>query len=165
MRALRAEFGLAVCIIAFAAVYLLADSALPPAHIGDPLGPKAFPALVGGGLILSGLLLFLEIWKKRRAEAGSSAAEPKIPVDKRQVVILIVMIAWTALYYGCFERLGYLLATPVFLFGLLSHFHRGHMRANAIIALGFTLVVYSLFSVLLGVPLPTGLLPADLLPF
>jgi putative tricarboxylic transport membrane protein len=154
MRALRAEFGLAVCIIVFAMVYLFADSQLPPAHIGDPLGPKAFPALVAGGLIISGLLLFYEIWKKRRAEAGSGEAPRKINV--RQAIILACMVGWTALYYWFFESAGYLIATPIFLFGLLSHFHRGHPLANIAIAVCFAGVVYALFSLLLGVPLPTG---------
>ncbi|HEY4162641.1 MAG TPA: tripartite tricarboxylate transporter TctB family protein [Dongiaceae bacterium] len=154
MRALRAEFGLAVCIIVFAAAYLFADSQLPPAHIGDPLGPKAFPALVAGGLIISGLLLFYEIWKKRRAEAASSEAPERVTL--RQAVILVAMVAWVALYYYFFESAGYLIATPIFLFGLLSHFHRGHILANIAIAICFAAVVYALFSLLLNVPLPTG---------
>jgi putative tricarboxylic transport membrane protein len=108
-------------------------------------------------LILSGLLLFLEIWKKRRAaEAGKLAASHEPPVDKHQLSILCAMVAWTALYYATFEYLGYLIATPIFLLGLLSHFHRRHHLVNVLVALGFTLAVYALFSLLLGVPLPTG---------
>ncbi len=159
MRTLRAELGLAVCVIILAAVYLFADIQLPSAHIGDPLGPKAFPALVAGGLIISGLLLLFEIWKKHRAEAGRHQAEPGMPVNIRQLVILAAMVAWTALYYWVFEYFGYLIATPIFLFGLLSHFHRNHLRANLAIAVCFTGVVYALFSLLLGVPLPSGPLP------
>lgn len=159
MRALKAEIGLAVGVIIFATAYLFTDSQLPSAHIGDPLGPKAFPALVGGGLIISGLLLLAEIWKKHRADDGRHAVEPRVPVNKRQLLILAAMVAWTALYYWSFERVGYLIATPIFLFGLLSHFHRGHLRANAVIAICFAGVVYALFSLLLGVPLPSGPLP------
>jgi putative tricarboxylic transport membrane protein len=154
MRAIRAEFGLAVWIILFALIYLFADTQLPPAHIGDPLGPKAFPALVAGGLIISGLLLFYEIWKKHRAETGSGDAPRTINV--RQAVILVAMVGWTALYYWFFESAGYLIATPIFLFGLLLHFHRGRLLANIAIAICFTGTVYALFSLLLGVPLPTG---------
>jgi len=42
---------------------------------------------------------------------------------------------------------------------LLSHFHRGHHIVNVCVAVGFTGVVYALFSLFLGVPLPTGPLP------
>jgi len=160
MRVLRAEFALAVCAIIGALIYLWADSMLPATRIGDPLGPKAFPALVGGGLILSGLLLLLEIWKKRRSpEFARIQASHRAPVDKRRQIILCAMVAWSALYYAAFDDLGYLIATPIFLLGLLSHFHRGHHIVNVCVAVGFTGVVYALFSLFLGVPLPTGPLP------
>ena len=159
MRALKAEIVLAFCAIAGALVYLWADLHLPATRIGDPLGPKAFPALVAGGLILSAVLLLFEIRKKRHAlRAGEQPAHDMAPVTRKQAVTLIAMAAWTALYYAVFEWLGYLLATPVFLFGLLSHFHRGKHVVNAAVAIGFSLVVYALFSLLLGVPLPRGLL-------
>jgi len=159
MRALRAETALAACVILGAALYLWADSMLPPTRIGDPLGPKVFPALVGGGLILSGILLLFEIRKKRRSPEFAAAATQQASADWRRQLILCAMVAWTAIYYLCFDWAGYLIATPVFLFGLLSHFHRGHHVANAVVAGGFTAVVYALFTLLLGVPLPTGPLP------
>ena len=160
MRALRAETALAACIIVGALIYLWADSTLPVSRIGDPLGPKAFPALVGGGLILSGILLLLEIWKKRRSpEFEKAASRRTVAVDHRRQVILCAMVAWTALYYLTFDALGYLIGTPLFLLGLLSYFHRGHHLANAMTAVGFTAAVYGLFTLLLGVPLPTGPLP------
>jgi putative tricarboxylic transport membrane protein len=69
------------------------------------------------------------------------------------------MVAWAGLYYFVFETLGYLLATPIFLFGLLSYFNHRKYLTNVLVALGFTAVVYLLFSILLGVPLPAGPLP------
>jgi putative tricarboxylic transport membrane protein len=160
MRALRAETALAACIIVGALAYLWADTALPSTRIGDPLGPKAFPALVGGGLILSGILLLLETWKKSRSvEFAAAAARTALPVDRRRQLVLCAMVAWTAVYYLAFDALGYLIATPIFLLGLLSHFHRRHHVANTIVAVGFTAVIYALFTLLLGVPLPTGPLP------
>ena len=73
--------------------------------------------------------------------------------------ILIGMVVWTAIYYLCFERAGYLYPTSVFLFGLLSYFNRNRHKTNLAIALGVTVVFDLLFSQLLGVPMPTGLLP------
>jgi putative tricarboxylic transport membrane protein len=156
MRALRADATLAAIVIVVAVIYLVMDSQLPSARIGDPLGPKAFPCLVGGGLILSALLLFFETWKKRRALADSGG---DAQAEQNQVLLLLAMVAWTALYYFCFERLGYPIATPLFLLGLLSVFNRGRHGVNLAVALGFTAVVYLLFSTFLGVPMPTGPLP------
>jgi putative tricarboxylic transport membrane protein len=159
MRALRADLWLAVTVIVVAAIYLHADFELPSARLGDPLGPKAFPALVGGGLILSALLLFLETWNKRRV-LEDTPAEPRSKSQKHVALVLVGMVAWTAVYYYVFEMLGYLIATPLFLFGLLSYFNKGKYVTNALVAVCFTAAVYLLFSILLGVPLPTG--PLDL---
>ncbi|HVY99934.1 MAG TPA: tripartite tricarboxylate transporter TctB family protein [Dongiaceae bacterium] len=159
MRALRADLYLAITIIVVAAIYLHADAGLRSASIGDPLGPKAFPALVGGGLILSALLLLFETWGKRRALADTRI-QPRTRDQKHVVLVLAGMIAWTALYYYVFESAGYLIATPVFLFGLLSYFNKGRHLVNVLVAVCFTATVYLLFSILLGVPLPTG--PLDL---
>jgi putative tricarboxylic transport membrane protein len=158
MRALRADFILAVTVFIVAAIYLYVDAGLPTARIGDPLGPKAFPALVGGGLILSALLLALETWSKRRV-LDDTTVEPRSKDEKHLYLVMIGMVAWAGLYYFVFETLGYLLATPIFLFGLLSYFNHRKYLTNVLVALGFTAVVYLLFSILLGVPLPAGPLP------
>jgi putative tricarboxylic transport membrane protein len=158
MRALRADFMLAAVIIIVAAIYLFADAGLRTAHIGDPLGPKAFPALVGGGLILSAVLLVFETLAKRRT-LEDRMIEPRTKDEKHLVLVMIGMVVWSGLYYYVFETLGYPLATPLFLFGLLSYFNQRKYMTNVLVALGFTGIVYLLFSILLGVPLPSGPLP------
>jgi putative tricarboxylic transport membrane protein len=158
MRALRADVMLAITVIVLAAIYLFMDANLPSARIGDPLGPKAFPVLVGGGLLLSSLMLLFDTRKKRQL-TGDARPEPRTAEEKHVVRVLLAMVAWTALYYFCFERLGYLIATPLFILGLLTYFHPRRHGVNLAVAGGFTIVVYLLFSTLLGVPLPSGLLP------
>jgi putative tricarboxylic transport membrane protein len=149
---------LAIVVVVIATIYLIADAGLPTARIGDPLGPKAFPALVGGGLILSAVLLLFETWSKRRALVDTKE-ERRNRDEKHLYLVMIGMVAWSALYYFFFETAGYLIATPVFLFGLLSYFNPRRYLTNVLVAVGFTAVVYLLFSILLGVPLPAGPLP------
>ena len=149
---------LATVIIIVAAIYLFADAGLRTARIGDPLGPKAFPALVGGGLILSAVLLVFETLAKRRT-LEDRTFEPRTKDEKHLVLVMIGMVVWAGLYYYVFETLGYLIATPLFLLGLLSYFNHRKYLTNVLVALGFTGVVYLLFSILLGVPLPSGPLP------
>lgn len=172
MKSIKGDVWLAFGVIALAAVYLYMDMRLPEVRLSDPLGPKAFPALVGVGLIASALVLLLEGRSKARLTvtppmSAKPVAEPAVkafsadatPESKSHAVILIAMVAWTALYYFTFERVGYLLATSVFLFGLLTYFNRKRLKTNLAIALGVTVVFDLLFSQLLGVPMPTGFLP------
>jgi putative tricarboxylic transport membrane protein len=148
---------LGICVIIGAAVYLHADADLPVLQNGGPMGPQAFPALVGIGLLISGLLLLGETWRRRRA-AGFAPAAPADPIKRRSRAILAAMTAWTALYYFAFERAGYVVATLVYMFALLAFFNRGRWWVNAASAAGFTLAAYMLFTSFLQVALPRGIL-------
>ncbi|MBI1778181.1 MAG: tripartite tricarboxylate transporter TctB family protein [Proteobacteria bacterium] len=150
-----ADALLALVTILGAFVYLYADSRLPSLAIGDPLGPKAFPALIGIGLVLSGLLLAFETWRKRRRVAKKA---PVTPEDRRHRLILLGMAAWTVLYYAAFEPVGYVLATALYLLGLLAFFNRGRHLVNLAVALCFTAFAYAVFVRFLGVLMPDGLL-------
>jgi putative tricarboxylic transport membrane protein len=147
---------LGVCVIIGAAIYLYADANLPVLQNGGPMGPQAFPALIGIGLLVSGLLLFGETWRRRRTAV--LAAVPADPIERQSWRILAAMTAWTALYYFAFERVGYLVATVVYMFALLVFFNRGRWWVNAACAAGFTLAAYLVFTSFLQVALPRGIL-------
>jgi putative tricarboxylic transport membrane protein len=208
MKSVKGDVWLAIVVIVGAAVYLYMDMHLPEVRLSDPLGPKAFPALVGVGLISSALLLLLEHYSKARHAAnahraadeqaaanavqqatmhGAAAVAPTTRIDelalshgshdvRKPVVsndtpaptaapsshpryVLILMVLWTIAYYYFFDRAGYMLATSVFLLGLLSYFNRKRVKTNVAIALGVAVVLDMLFSHLLSVPMPTGILP------
>ena len=94
------DWVLAGCAVIGALIYLYADSQLPLVRIGDPLGPKIFPAIIGGGLLLSGLLLMLETYRKRQPvvparRAPSSQASAPAPQDRQRPGVLLGMLAWT----------------------------------------------------------------------
>lgn len=152
------DWILAVCAIVGALGYLFADAQLPAHSIGDPLGPKIFPALIGLGLLGSGLLLLLEAYKKRAVAPAPTHAPAEPGGDRRRQLILVGVFAWTALYYVAFEPVGYIISTIVFLMGLLSFFHRGKQLINIAVAVGFTAFAYTLFDQFLGVSMPPGLL-------
>ncbi len=152
---------LILCVVAFAAVYLWADSMLPSSSLGDPLGPRVFPAMVGCGLLVSAVLMVMELISKARS--GRVAPEPSLedgaqdgPASAHSAWVLTGVAVWTALYYVSLERAGYLLATLVFLGGLLSFFNRRRYWLNAIVAISFTLIVDALFTYALGTPMAEG---------
>jgi putative tricarboxylic transport membrane protein len=134
-----------------AIAYLYADWRMPSVALGDPLGPRAFPALVGGLLLISAGLLALENWRRKPVAASA----PRVPGRSHMPVLLGVLV-WTICYYAAFEPAGYVVATVVYLFGLLCYFNRGHHLANIAIAGTFTAAAYTLFSYGLDVQLPLG---------
>jgi putative tricarboxylic transport membrane protein len=164
MKSVKGDVWLAIVVIVGAAIYLVMDLQLPEVRLSDPLGPKAFPALVGVGLISSALLLLFETRSKaRHATDAARETRPAATADEQQPkhspFVLIGMVMWTIAYYFAFDRAGYLIATSVFLLGLLSYFNRKRIKTNVAIALGVTVVFDLLFSQLLGVPMPRGILP------
>jgi putative tricarboxylic transport membrane protein len=145
-----------VCTIIIAAVYLYATTLIPSLEIGDPLGPKAFPRLLGIFLLIAAALLFLEMWKDRKAKTAPSPGSELEPW--RYAGMILAITAWTGMYYAAFERLGYIAATAIYLLALMAWFHRGKWVANVATALLFSGLSYWMF-VALDVRLPQGILP------
>lgn len=158
MKRLNPDLGLVVAVVLLATAYLWADSRLPSNSLGDPLGPRLFPALIGCGLLLSAVLLVLEMRAKGNAPEPASEEAPHDEAHHVSGWVLLGTAAWLGLYYACMEPAGYLISTFVFLAGMLTYFNRGRWRMNAIIAVTFTLVVNALFTHALGIPLAEGVL-------
>ena len=145
-----------VCILVLAGAYAWATEQLPSLEIGDPLGPKAFPRLLGIALIAAAILLFVETLK------ADKAAEDKAPRGSLHHLWLIGGVtAWTALYFGVFDVAGYLVATMIYLLVLTSVFNRGKRMANILTSVLFALGSYILFVGILGVSLAKGVPPID----
>jgi putative tricarboxylic transport membrane protein len=145
-----------ICTVVIAVVYLYATTLIPSLEIGDPLGPKAFPNLLGIGLLVAAGMLGLEIWAKRESNAPRVATSE---IFEPAVVTMVGCIAaWTAVYYAVFEKLGFILATSGYLLGMMAWFNRGKWLANALTAVLFSALTYVLF-VKLDVSLPRGVLP------
>ena len=158
-----------VCTVVLALLYFYGASLIPSLQIGDPLGPKAFPYLIGIGLLVSAAWLLLET----RQAGKSGVAEPpdladqadqadqadRAPEDNRHLLVIAGVVAWIAFYFALFEPVGFLLATPVSLLGLMVYFNRNKWVANVLTSVLFPVGIYFLFSKVLGVNLAKGLLP------
>mgnify|MGYP003347516726 CR=1 FL=1 len=70
-----------VATLILAAVYFYATSQIPSLEIGDPLGPKAFPRLLGIGLLITAGILLMEILRARKTPpaADPNAVEEEPP--------------------------------------------------------------------------------------
>ncbi len=145
-----------VCTLIVAAVYLYATTLIPTLQIGDPLGPKAFPRLLGVFLLIGAGLLFIEMWKDRKARASQPAGAES--AAWRHAWVIAAVTAWTGVYYAAFDKLGYIVATAIYLFALMAWFNRGKWAVNVLVSVLFCVLSYWMF-VKLGVNLAKGILP------
>lgn len=144
-------------ILILAAVYFYATSQIPMLEIGDPLGPKAFPRLLGIGLLITAGILLLEMLRARKTVDPD--ASPKQPVAWRHYLVVGAAAIWTGVYFLVFEWLGFAIATTFYLLGLTMYFHKGHPKTNVLTSVLFSFISYFMFTKLLGVTLARGLLP------
>ncbi|MBI4195698.1 MAG: tripartite tricarboxylate transporter TctB family protein [Betaproteobacteria bacterium] len=145
------------CIVILAGIYFYATAQIPSLEIGDPLGPKAFPRLLGIGLLVTAGMLLLEMWRESANKSDTSGQEPK--GDHVHLYVIGGVSIWTALYFLVFERFGYVVASTLYLLALMAYFNRGKWIANVTTAVLFAVGSYGMFNYLLGVSLPKGFLP------
>lgn len=147
-----------VCILVLAGIYFWATQQIPSLEIGDPLGPKAFPRLLGIGLLITAAMLLAEILRDRKAvKAPSSSSEPK---EASTTGIVVGAVVATAVFFLLFEHVGYLITTTLYLLAMFHFFYKkGRWMTNVLTAVIYGVGSYFAFTSLLGVNLPKGILP------
>jgi len=143
-------------------VYLFMTLRLPDVSIGDPLGPRLFPMIVGIGSLVSGVLLVAgEI---RAAKGGArQRADEETAVERSARKALYGKIGLTILagvVYGfILDTVGYLISTFVFMMILMCLVNTiRRMVENTVVSIGFSVVTYVLFATIFQVRLPRGIL-------
>jgi putative tricarboxylic transport membrane protein len=157
MVGLRTDRLVLLATLVLAAVYFYATEQLPAMQVGDPLGPKAFPRLLGIGLLIAAALLYVEIRRKAR-EATKTLDEPEAADDRPAWGLLAALVISTGVYFSLFEPVGYVLATAAYLVALMAYFNPGKWAVNTVSSVIFSVLSYLAFD-FLGVSLPQGLLP------
>lgn len=143
--------------VVLAAVYLYATGQFAVLHLSDPLGPQAFPRLLGFGLLLTAVGLLVEML--RAGKSGEQAVEEKAAGEGRYYAVVVGATIWTALYFATFEWLGYAIATGIYLLVLMAYFRRGKWISNGLASVLYSFGSYVIFKKLLLVALPVGFLP------
>lgn len=147
--------GLSAFLIA--ALYAFGIFQIPLLGFGDPLGPRLFPFILTGALVLVGTALLIEGRSLRTLRADYTRFSAYVrDTDFR---IFASVVVWIGLYFLGFAPLGYLLSTTIFLLGLILVFHKGNRLVGTSVAILFAAGSYFLFASLFGVPLPRGILP------
>jgi putative tricarboxylic transport membrane protein len=140
-----ARLGVPLAVLAVAGAWAWLARGLP---LGGPEGPGPgfVPLLLGGVLALLGLLLVIQHAR------GRAASEQAVPGWAQAAGVLGLL----ALYVAALAHLGYAPATVAFV--AVSMWRCGARSPLLVIgtAVGFTLAVWVVFTVLFAVPLPRG---------
>jgi putative tricarboxylic transport membrane protein len=146
---------LAVVCAVLAVTYLILSSMISVHDIEDPVGPRMYPLMLGGGMLVIALMLWIE------ARGAAPVSEPRTSSDpdltRRQRRGVLGASAGALVYALTMETIGYLVATFVLMLGLLTVFNRDKHLLNVAIAAGTSAVLYYGLKKFLGVPLPAGL--------
>ena len=154
----RARLGVApdrlagVVIVVFGAWFLWQAATLREGPGYAAIGPRAFPLLVGVGILGSGIALAAA--PPRHTEPSDEDALP--PVDYRTLLGAGAILAG---YVILFAPVGFILASTAFV--VASSWNLGSRSVGRDLAAGFatSLVAYVVFTRLLGLELPGGPLP------
>lgn len=146
MRLGNRVWGVVICGIGV--FYLFEGFSLPPAAIGDPLGPLVFPTILGVSLVGCGGYLV--------ARPGPRTTQSILVRNSFQQVL--ILFALLILYSAFISWMGYLIST--FLFVLIGAFLMGERSwaKGILISAVFSTGVFFLFVRILTIPLPLGFL-------
>jgi putative tricarboxylic transport membrane protein len=123
----------------------------------DPMGPRAFPVLLGIALAIGAILLLVETIRSKR-QADEQEKKPQGETEEHPRVLWAV-IAWTIVFLLIFEPLGYIVSTTLYILPLMVCFNPKKWWANGVTSVLFPIGVYILFVKFLGVMLPKGVIP------
>ncbi len=143
----RVDLLIGIGLLAFAVFYFQQSFAITVGFAGDRLGPAFFPRLLALAL---GTLALVLIW---RSLAGRSDPAPLPPM---RVGLFLWTVGLTTAYAFLLRPLGYLIATPLYLAGIIWLLGYRNLVGLVGTAAGTAAVLYLVFGRALHVLLPMG---------
>ena len=136
---------------------------LPPVP-GQEIGPDVFPLVIGIGLVICGVMIAFGIGHRFEEEAEADPAMPvgaedtHLPIGWARGLMALVPPGLLMFYVLAVDRLGFALTAAVMV--LTAALALGaRLRLAIPLAIFAPFFVHLVFSKLLRVPLPPGLLP------
>ncbi|MEW9551527.1 tripartite tricarboxylate transporter TctB family protein [Nonomuraea sp. NPDC050783] len=150
----RPELGLAVVVLALGVLVIAGTLDVSAAASRLGLGPRFFPMLVGGSLVVVGLFYVLDVLRGGHGDPEESEdVDAAAPADRRGVGLVSgIFLAFAALL----DVLGWVIGASLLFFGLSVALGAGHKGRAAVVAVVMGVATYLLFVKGLGVRLPGG---------
>jgi len=136
-------------------IYLLMTLQLPEPAMADPIGPIVFPMIIGLATVFcGGLLIFRDLKSKKR-----EFIKIDFELNKGLYIKIAVTIVLGIIYGLVLEPVGYLISTFFFIL-IIMFVVNGFSRKieNLLVSLGFSILTYVIFFMILQLSLPRGLL-------
>ncbi len=152
MRTQRSADLVSGSLLALLGIAVLAASTQITGGMGmeDRLPPRTLPYLVGGAVLLGGLALAWEAWRYRGPEMA--VGWPTRSGMLRNVVTMAALVAYVALL----DVVGTLIATTLFVAGLIWYLRRGGLVSALVIGILSGLTLHFVFIRYLELSLPLG---------
>jgi len=153
----RAELGVSLLLgVVGAAVIFDAARLAVPYSQSDPLGPRAFPFMIGGLLLVCAVALAVNVLRGGHGEAEEGEdVDLTAPTEWRVVLPLIGAFVANILLI---DVLGWVISGAVLFWGSAWALGSRHLIRDAVIALALSLATFYGFYVGLGILLPAGIL-------
>jgi putative tricarboxylic transport membrane protein len=120
------------------------------------VGPQVFPTIIGIFILFVALILIIEVLRGNYGQPeGTEFGEIKTQTDWKT---LSTVAASILTYPFLIESAGFVVASTLVFFGVGFAYGARKMIRNLSIALIFSLIVYLIFTQLLNVNLPAGIL-------
>ncbi|MCT7660143.1 tripartite tricarboxylate transporter TctB family protein [Mycobacterium deserti] len=153
----KAQYLVCAVLVAVGAFLIYGAVSLEPGFAKvDPVGPKAFPMVIGIVLILLAIVLAVAIPRGSMGEADAGEdIDPDAPSDWRTVGLLVgVFIVVIVLV----EPLGWVIMSTFLFAAAATILGNRHYVRNIAIGVVLALVSFYAFYSGLGIPLPAGIL-------
>ncbi|WP_043618476.1 tripartite tricarboxylate transporter TctB family protein [Nonomuraea candida] len=150
----RPELGLAVVVLVLGVLVVVGTLDVSAAASQLGIGPRFFPSLVGGAMVLIGLLYVIDVLRGGHGDPEESEdVDAGAPTDWRSLLLVSgIFLAFAALL----NVLGWVIGSSLLFFGLSVALGAEHKLRAAGIAVVLGVATYLLFVEGLGVTLPAG---------
>lgn len=118
----------------------------------DPAGPAAVPMMLAAGIVIIGIIHFIGAWMAPKEPEATGA---KHWVAEYKPVMHITLVCGA--YNLVLEHLGYLLATPLLIMGVMWVFQVRNIKEMLKTGVMTTLVLYGVFHYGLNIKIPVGI--------
>jgi putative tricarboxylic transport membrane protein len=145
--------GAAVTLFGAFALWKAFEIEQPTAY--RPMGPRVFPVLISVALIVLGVLFVVETLRGADPEVEQHVATELRTADHFQVVLVVgLLVAYTL----AFDRLGYVVATTVFLPAAARILGSRQVLRDVVVGVAVAIAAFVVFTKLLSIDLPTGVM-------